>query len=1073
MDGGRVAVLGRDPELHRLEVLTRRGRAGLGHTVLLTGPAGIGKTSLAAELADRSHAAGDAVIWARCSSDPGAPDHWAWMQVLRSAVGLVPEEQLVERLGAGLDHLLRAVPGIIERERPTNAEPAAATSELFAFYDAALTVLRAAAHGPLVVIVEDLHWADRSSLRLLDLVARSLEDVPLTVVGTHRDLGPGTDRDVREALDRVARSADVVPLTGLPVETVGELVALRTGRPCPAANAAELHRLTAGNPFLVAHAAQVLVGDGSPAGTSALPASLFGTARASFRRLDEEERQVLASAAVLGTDFDEDTLAALEAEASGRDASLLERLARRGVLRAGDAPGRWSFAHELLREAALDESDAGELARRHLRAAEALGPTGPPGEVAAHLQAAGGLAPPATVAQACLHAARDATERLAHDEAVAWFEASLDQLYRSPTADDGERLDVLLALGSARIRAGRATASLAAYERARTLADHRQDPVAFARAVDGIAEARRRGPGWESHLDDLRPVLADAVERLGDGTDASLRARLLGHLAACAAMSSDPEAARVHAAEATEAAAATDDLPARHAALLAQRWSLVGPAPIDDKVRLTDQLSLLAAQTDDVHGRWWAARWRLYDGLEAGDPALIGQALDASTALAERIGEPDLVVDTLVQRGTVAMLEGRFDELARLHDDARRVAERWEIGQEAILGQELFASRERGELRIDVLRMILEANPRPIYRALVCWGAVNLDQRDEARAQLDHFFPDGGLCELPDGVYLPAILAMLSEAVVLLGDVERASQLRARMAPLAGHCVVAGIGPYVWTGSMHHYLGVLATVVGDLDPARQHLEQARRIHHRMGARPWVLRTELAQARLEADRRGATVGPAVVDHIRDQAGRLGMAALVAELDRTIHRPPRSRTTERRWRLAPDGAVWVLETPERSHRLRARKGLAHLHTLLQRPGGEVHVLELVGGAPGGGAGPALDRRAKEAYRTRVEDLRDQIADGEEWGDAERVHRAREELDAIAAELAGAVGLGGRDRPTGDAGERARVAVTKAVRSAIDHLGEHAPEVATHLGATIRTGLYCAYEPDPLTPVRWELS
>jgi hypothetical protein len=162
--------------------------------------------------------------------------------------------------------------------------------------------------------------------------------------------------------------------------------------------------------------------------------------------------------------------------------------------------------------------------------------------------------------------------------------------------------------------------------------------------------------------------------------------------------------------------------------------------------------------------------------------------------------------------------------------------------------------------------------------------------------------------------------------------------------------------------------------------------------------------------------------------------------------------------------------------------------HLALLLSRPGVEVHSLELSGGigetVSGGvagelaatdvgvGSGPALDAAAKSAYRRRLEDLRDELDEAERFNDPERAARAREEIDFLAAELSSAVGLGGRDRPQGSDAERARVNVTRAIRSTIRRLAEHDEALGAELEATIHTGLFCRYQPDPRRPLKWDV-
>ena len=173
-----------------------------------------------------------------------------------------------------------------------------------------------------------------------------------------------------------------------------------------------------------------------------------------------------------------------------------------------------------------------------------------------------------------------------------------------------------------------------------------------------------------------------------------------------------------------------------------------------------------------------------------------------------------------------------------------------------------------------------------------------------------------------------------------------------------------------------------------------------------------------------------------------------------------------------------------------RVRDLKGMRHLARLLADPGREFHVLDLVAAEAGhgadddghraaelaqsthGDAGEMLDARAKEAYRRRLAEIDDDLAEAHETGDAERAAQSAAERDFLVQELARAFGLSGRERRAASASERARAAVTRAVRQAIARIAEHQPRLGGHLGRTIRTGTYCAYLPDPRAQTRWEL-
>jgi CheY-like chemotaxis protein len=177
--------------------------------------------------------------------------------------------------------------------------------------------------------------------------------------------------------------------------------------------------------------------------------------------------------------------------------------------------------------------------------------------------------------------------------------------------------------------------------------------------------------------------------------------------------------------------------------------------------------------------------------------------------------------------------------------------------------------------------------------------------------------------------------------------------------------------------------------------------------------------------------------------------------------------------------PEGEFWTIAFGGEAFRLRETKGLFYIAALLREPGRELHALDLLGAQPtedetrprGGDAGPILDAQTKAQYRARLEELADELREAEQWNDRERVARATEERESLAHELAAAVGLGGRNRKAASDTERARVNVTRSIKAALGRIAEHSPTLGRHLEATLRTGQYCSYVPDPRTPVRWE--
>jgi CheY-like chemotaxis protein len=214
-----------------------------------------------------------------------------------------------------------------------------------------------------------------------------------------------------------------------------------------------------------------------------------------------------------------------------------------------------------------------------------------------------------------------------------------------------------------------------------------------------------------------------------------------------------------------------------------------------------------------------------------------------------------------------------------------------------------------------------------------------------------------------------------------------------------------------------------------------------------------------------------------------------AAELAELNRTLEMRVAAQVAEilslrglgGTARFQREGEFWTIAFDGSAFRLRDTKGLHYIGALLREPGRERYALDLETahaggderGAPvAGDAGPILDPEAKAQYRARLDDLANEIQSAEEQNDTERAARATEEREALVHELAAAVGLGGRDRRAGSDAERARVNVTRAIRAALERIQEHSRALGQHLDATLRTGQFCAYVPDPRSPIRWEL-
>jgi hypothetical protein len=254
-------------------------------------------------------------------------------------------------------------------------------------------------------------------------------------------------------------------------------------------------------------------------------------------------------------------------------------------------------------------------------------------------------------------------------------------------------------------------------------------------------------------------------------------------------------------------------------------------------------------------------------------------------------------------------------------------------------------------------------------------------------------------------------------------------------------------------------------MTGRRDEARLELARSVEVSREIKSPPLIAQSEIAWAELLATESG----DAAAEHARaafEQASLVGMGAVVARAEKWMkpRQPPRRQppAAASSMALRRVGEVWSLEAGETRITLVDSKGMKYLEALVLAPHRQVHVLELAGIDDEGDAGPALDEKAKRAYRARAEELRARLEEATAWNDAGRIESARRELDDLGTELARAFGLGGRERRAGSPTERARINVQRRLRDAIRRVGEQDAALGRHLELSVKTGLFCMYAP-----------
>ena len=1094
--------VGRVAELSALEEALASAILGRGGAVMLAGEPGIGKTRLAAELCERAERRGARVLWSRCATDAEAPAYWPFAQLLRQLYDDEGEEGLVTRFGPGASdaRALWRPPAAARAPGPPTTkdpQPGGADQQRFRLFDAVTSMLLAAAvDRPAVLVFDDIHAADPGCLHLLVFLVRALRRSRVLVIATTRSAEARRPEIAPILLGDLAREALALSIDGWSREEVGAYLAQGRGRAETASLLDSVHRASAGNPFFVGEIASMMK-PGEAGDVFPVPAHARQALLARVDVLPANVADALKAASVLGLTFDTRTLAAVLREDASDLARRLAEAVEAGFLERG-TEGTWSFRHEIAREVLLEFHDSVSRRALHLRIADVLERTTPGSDgTAFHLLAAlpGGRVLDA--ASRALAAGETAAAALAYERAASWMTRGLEALAEHEGADEDRTTTrelqgrLLLALGDASWAAGDFVASRRAFEDAASLAEKpgteggRTDALLLARAALGLGGRQQR-----AHVQfdaSLVALLERAVAALSDRTSGAVkwRARLLARLAYSLYAAPDSRDEREdHCAEALALARRAGDEDALRWVLGDRRWALWGPANLDERRAIGEELLAIAHKRRDREAMLVEQGWRIVDGLETGDRNTIDEAFAAYRGGATELRLP--WYDWYATRFAclLAQVEGRLDDAERLALEALAAGQRAGHPDAALaFGSQMLGIRLAQD-RLHEAEGALEASVAQypdvaLWRRLLARLRLAQGREAEAAGEVERV-RNGPLVEAPgDFLHLPS-LAMLAELAVAVGDDAVCRRVYQMLAAFTGRQVTLGFG-MAWLGPVDQVLGELAAACGAIAEARAHFEAAAMQSMRLGAPRAAARARasvrtLGETRTPTTATASTVQPGATAQQATDSTRLTLP-LPAEAGEAIPA-----------KLEREGSSWEVEFGATRFRLGDLRGLTYLRALVEHPDREIHVLELAAlagtstGARSGDnveaaadrsdAGPALDDQAKRAYRTRLAELRAELDEATDFADRGRMASARAEIEALEDELTRAVGLGGRDRPTGGSAERARVAVAKRIRAALERIGEESPELQRYLDATVRTGAFCVYRPDPGRRVAWKL-
>ena len=1051
--------MGRTRETEAIDRAIAELSFGRGHILMLAGEAGIGKSTLARYVTDSALQQSIPVYWGFAWEEGGAPAYWPWTQLLTS---LAEERNPAPDQMSGMHQLL---PGIAAAGEAPQLQPHQAR---FMLLESVRRLLESVSREtPLVLVLEDLHAADVDSLHLLQYVAGHATRMPLLIIGTFRDL-EARAMEAGEPLWRTCRDAEVIMLDRLVEADIREYLSAH-GRGGPSrADVRRLLETTEGNPLFLSELVGLLAQH--DAGHLPLPASVQQVIGQQIAMLPDDTRAILEDASILGREFDPGSLAALtNAEPSAQSAAL-QTVVESGLLRR-TSTGNYRFSHVLHRDVLYQGIDEARRSMLHRRYGEYLrrlidhGDEDRWTELAEHLNAAGTQYRDEAI-EAWRAAAARALNRLAFEEAASSLNKAFAAFGDGPRFGPADRFSLLLELANAHLLTGNTE----------TGQRHCRDAFDIARALNDPLRMSEAALTWGSIIvvaridSELIAALRECLAALPEN-EVALRASVQARLAGAMQPAPNPAEPMEMAREAIALARTTNDESVMYNVLRSAISALMDFAPADERLQLNEEFGALAEKFGDVPGQFRSKLRLMIDACEAAHRGAMDRAIEECHHLAERIGLPHYRWRAASARAMQATIDGDFARATKLLDAAQAFAD-----------------------QIDDLEAKVSI-PLQRFSILIEWDSDKGETLEHIEARLKEAY-ESGMADAeffvspfinsykypPEPEFARRMLAnkpivertiaggdryslfRLGEIAAIAGDREMTRRAFDLNLPFENHCATLGLMGTCATGPIAWALGNMAVCLGDLDGAINFFDNALSTAEAMRAPPWIARIHRSIAAVlrtagrddEADRHEA-VFQRMMNSLGLRPRRLAPGAVVA----AESSPPEVAA----FSMTRDGELWRVDFGGVSVMLRSSRGLDMLATLIAQPNEDIHVLDLSGAAPAAGqgdAGPALDPQARTEYEARIVDLREELEEAREFGDSGRADTAQAEIDFITRELSRAFGIGGRERKSGSAAERARVNVRRRLKDAIERVSEQHSQAGRYLENTIKTGTYCRYTP-----------
>jgi hypothetical protein len=834
--------------------------------LLIKGEPGIGKTRLVAEIASRAAAAGDLVIHGRWDEENLAP-----YQALREAMGdlicAFPNSALRDDLGAYAGDVARIVPELSDHLRLDVSMPGStAEPDRYRIFEGVNAWLSAvASRRKLVLALDDLQWADRPSLLLLEFVLRSSSPIPFLIVCTHRQTSAQTSEWPASSLASLRRVTALRQLTlgGFSPEETTELICSAFGRSLnevEALGVLNLHRHTDGNPFFL----QAVANDLREGGASLeawsdseclplpVPDQLRDVVRWRLRQLSAPTIEVLSAASAVGEEFSASIVGEALGYELGSVISALDEARFAGLLADGSKESdSHRFAHAIVRHALYEDVSMGRRAQLHMALATCIEARRDPrqrshtAELARHYSNAGAEAADRALGYLRL-AADEALVRLAYEAASEHLSRALEIAWDRFPSDRLLRCELLLVLGKNRLRAGYLEEANDAFLEAFDQANLAGNANLAAEAAIGYGGVLPAGAEADSRA---RGLLEAALTPLGNA-DSPLRAAILGRLSQFGQFDRPERDRRRLANEAVAVARRLGDPATLAGALEYRYWALDGPDDCDHRLKQATEIRCLGEELNDseivIHG----LKCELHVLFELGEYGNCLQTAEKINTIANKLRQPEYLRLVCMWDSLVAGMQGDYQLAEDQATEALQIFERVGHPQAFAAHVGLFLPWRWLQGRMRELAPLVDrgrtGRNSPAEIALRSWVASEIHDDRQARTLVESVSVPQSLVS-GHNFHWWFLAIGLARTAINLCDRPLGEILYEHILPLAEHNCRAGQATFLGAASLH--LGSLASLVREFDQAIDLLSDALLRHEEMGARPFevLTRTELASA----------------------------------------------------------------------------------------------------------------------------------------------------------------------------------------------------------------------------------